>query len=936
MSIDTNVEYTGNNPHNGAFVVYVNGIEIPVTAASVMYGAWRVPEATIITAADPVLTRLGAEDRLQLQIFFCDDFLPDQKPEFKLIFDGEIYAWAYTNTPTDRGIQFSAWAHINIFMSLYLQFLSNIDDFAGRVLDPSEGIAQVDFIHNSIVFPFSFFTQGLSGSEEGDETKTTFQVNRPFDFMYNLVKAMCSTDIPDKRKAVPAVNFLSRWARLTNFINRFAAVPTFDTVDIRVNEEGKPIVSTVFPILKSLQDTSALDTLVKVLLPQIQSAGSLWDMLQIAYQTMLMEIAMIPPMPLLDVKLETSEILQQTVTKPKVVKVTEDAINDFKTTGRFGYAGEQPGLVNKRAASIRPNPMQPKRIPSYFAKPQFIFGLPPACNVIFPSQIESITYNENYATQPTRLYFNDEVISRLLNPPGILHDAVIHALSSGWPPAVSSLNKERIDRRIKSTGKNYLLWPEEFYKGPVMDRRVMPSWLFFLKQRERKNQHDEEGTEGSKTDTPGEATSFIEATPDIYQIYAEYEYFRERYSRRAGAVILKHNPFIVPGFPAIIFDNRASRVDLFCYILTVQHQYQARGNQTTVNFAYGRTLQEMLELLKTDYAQGIPPIGVSPADPIDQVRDTIQDFDKADEFYRQLFFGNAGEPKHKAVGDWRDIVGYRKKDQSQEPVPIFMDMQRTQAENKKIVEDSKHLLSLARRDLSSAEERKVLIQTSYNAELARIKDLEVVTAHFSDAVPTADTPFKIRELTRSKTERDRLEVELDRVTEEVKDLVAKVLSLEAVIVNLSTSTKTVHNLDGSKELAPRAAFREAFRLYDVAMEYNWRPICSLDEYIIFHDSLGEHPIPAHGHTLSVGAVYYERIRRLRPPIPNQPPPDVSDGIPPVFKNKKDTVKEQEESAPLPTESIEGLGTDFPQTREDWDSILLTYRNNVYNSEIPGS
>src|SRR5262249_6234163 len=147
--------------------------------------------------------------------------------------------------------------------------------------------------------------------------------------------------------------------------------------------------------------------------------------------------------------------------------------------------------VDLKTSSIRsgasagpPNPTTPNRLANYFAKPQLLFGLPPACNVIFPSQIKMLSYDENFATQPTRLYFNDEVIPSVLKTgQSGLGATIQNALTLAYPPEADAANALR---RInpKANGKNFLLFPEEFFRGPVMDRRKIPPWLYFLRQSE--------------------------------------------------------------------------------------------------------------------------------------------------------------------------------------------------------------------------------------------------------------------------------------------------------------------------------------------------------------------------------------------------------------------------------------------------------------------
>jgi hypothetical protein len=176
-----------------------------------------------------------------------------------------------------------------------------------------------------------------------------------------------------------------------------------------------------------------------------------------------------------------------------------------------------------------------------------------------------------------------------------------------------------------------------------------------------------------------------------------------------------------------------------------------------------------------------------------------------------------------------------------------------------------------------------------------------------------------------------------------------------------------HNLVGNREIVPLPAAQALFDHYDSAMTYNWRPICTLDEYIQFHDSVGEGAIPAEGHPRSVGARYYNRLRRLTPLTPETKLPAASSGLaeaeatPPTLSRSAGNPQDAEPpptaesspisaalpgaAAPAPRSRARGItsgtaphGTngpgDFPQTREDWDRVLLAYRNNVLGKTAP--
>ena len=900
--------YSSNRDHNGSFLVYINKIEVPAISVNIKYGIWNIPQATITLAPDPVLQRIGAEDRVQVQVFFLDDFLLASAGEEaipRIIMEGEIVGWNYQVVPGSRAISFTLYNQMQIFSQLYLQLLTNYDEMAAGAITQKQNPSTLYTPQNEIVFPFSLFTQGLVGGK---------QIKRPFDFLYNVVKSMVAKDmspqskdqnfdaIPSDYRSVPAANFFTRWARMTNFINRFVATPVFDETSESKYDYDKADAK-IFPILKQVQETAGIEVLTRSLLGPIQHSGSLWDFIQIVYTTMLEEVAMIPTAPLVSVNLSDSTI-QPT---------------NFKS--------HQVATVKKQTKAVTPaesHPQQPLRLANYFAKPQFFFGLPPACNVVFPSMIEMYNFSEMYDSQATRMYFSDEVISDLLKINGTLEPAVLTALSVAYPPAANGFQIAKKDDP-RATGKNFLLFPEEFYKGPVMDRRTLPTWLYFLKMADKSNKttygysgeipKTVDPTSGTPIPVPAAADgySYIQETdPDVYALYAEYEYYRERYSRRSGAVICKFNPFIVPGFPAAIFDNRASRVDIFCYVQRVEHSMGPRQMQTTISFLYGRTFQEMFNIMSTDMAAGATVTATGPREPIKVIRDTIQQFDAAEDFYRALFFGRAAMPKGKdAAMDWRKIIAYRATPPAKSPEAIYLNG---------TTDAAKTAYNKAVAAAGAVEAQQVLVEcalmnakasvTALTQEFADIDKLAVI-----DAGEHARVAALLAEAQQHVIDREKDEVMLRN--ERAK--------YDATLNNpdLHENLFASHNLNNAKvfELIPTNAFEAAFESFDAAMNYVWRPICSLDEYIIFTGATAENPIPAFGTPFSIGAQYYERIGRMNPLKPDFPFPYEAQGI------AKDT-------GTTAVASVPAVGGNFPNTRDDWDTPLLEYRNNVYLAKVP--
>lgn len=864
MSKSSKYTFSPNKGHVGSYIVYVNGIEIPTRSVVTTYGVWEIPTTEISLAPDPVLNRLGAEDRVQVQVFFIDDF--NDVPVPRLLAEGEITGWTSSLRAGEANLTFTVVNQIAVFTQLFVQFLTNVDDMAAHAVWNAQGVSSIAPTQSEIVFPYSLFTQGLIG--------TKF-ISRPFDILYNVVINMIGSQVPEAQRSVPVTNFFSRWARITNFVNRFVATPVFDS----------STNTSIFPVLKAVQTTSALDVLTRALIPyvrQLQNAGSIWDTLQLIFQTMLTEIVMLPTAPLVSVDLTTSEIKQ----------------TDFSNR-----------TLSNGIPSSNPDPATPNRLLNYFVKPQFIFGLPPACNIIFPSMIESFQYSENYATQPTRLYFNNETIHQLFKVRGQLDPAIMAALATAWPPEAERFQKAKASG-LKSTGKNFLIFPEEFYKGPVMDTRIVPTWLFFLKQAEL-------SAKKSDSEVPADTQPAIKSdyqpvstySTDIYELYAEYEFYREKYSRRSGAVICKFNPFIVPGFPAIVFDNVVTKQYLFCYVTNVQHTLTTSSVQTTVSFSYGRTLYEVFGLLKAEFEKKSTAIGVSPRDPIQDISDTIQHFGAAEQFYQALFFGKMASNPKDACGQWFKVLAYENEEEGA-PESIFITGTNDafiRAYNEAVAADTAYLNQLDEYSTQLAQAEAELIAASDS--LTRLDRLAQKTAEDKD----------LYELNAAIVLASQIRI--DELTKLIESIDSARSDLKKILENPDIDKKVRHNLDTTKTVVPSPAFEEAFESYDVAMKYVWRPICSLDEYIIFMNSKGENPIPAFGTPNSIGAVYYERIRRMIPLTPDTVLPVNADGV--------GQTNDINGSTP-----ITGLPFTFPQTREDWDKILLAYRNNVYISKVP--
>ena len=608
--------------YRGAWLVYINGLEVPCTSVVVNFGVGTIPTASIAFPPHQLFHRLGAEDRLDVVIFYLDNFINPQKPEFRLLFEGELMGWSYVTVTGQRQISFDAIADISIFTQLFFFFLNNVDTVASFVAQKSD-VAGV--YTSGAVYPFSLFKKGLlfTHGPTLDDPPTT-DITRPFEIIYNVVRGMLDSGIDPGLRAIPSVNFFSRWARKRNFVNRFAALPIFE------DGTGDP---KVFPIIQAAQATTAMEAMQKDVAQAIGNAGTLWSVLQEVYSHVLFEIVMLPTAPCARVRLSDGTILR-------------------------------PGAIDSKVL-----PTEPIRLINYFVKPQMFFGIAPTCNIIFPCMTTHFTYTESYIAQPTRTYVNDQFIAGVL-PQNVTTTA---ALTFGFPPEVGAVLKAKMGdathprpSNVSKSGKNMLVFPEEFFKGPVVNRMPVPAWFTFL-------QNNAPPTSSTASTQPStENIDEAKSLSTLMASYVEHEHYRARYEKRGGAVDMAWNPYVVPGFPCVVFDQKASAFHTIGYLNSVQHTLSQSGMSTAINYTMSRTIPEMLELLQADLERNPGKVfGCAPLEPLTPVRDIIQDFTQAEQFYNALFFLRQPMSQgKKASFDFREVIGYTNKDGTTNTISI--------------------------------------------------------------------------------------------------------------------------------------------------------------------------------------------------------------------------------------------------------------------------
>lgn len=445
--------------HNlGAFVVYLCGIEVPVGSIQAQFSiGGQDPTLLITLAPDIYITRFGAQDRVDVQVFYLDRIYDSKNPKFCLLFDGVITGWSFQRDLAGVSVMLTAKGTFSALRSLIAHYLSDVNDVvSAMVKQPTGTDAQVI---SAVPFPWNFI---LSFSEfDNSEGGFTQVVKRPFDFFYNFMRLVLGGKSSTEFGSIPSAYFYSKYAYRTSLHKRIVASPLIEEsfmLDADLN------IIPQFPIFEAVQTNIILSALSNA----AQNAGvnaPILDTILLLLQHMYFELLFVPA--------------------PSFVYINHKTDFPQFDSDRIYIWSDEISLPGK----IQPdNPNDDKKVWPGLAeavtKPNWFFGAPPVCNVIFPSMMSEVHFEESYISQPTRTYVNDTALASMFGSVDADLSAATN-MCAGYPPQV----QVELDKRFSpqtgtydpyKSGKNFLVWPDEFYLGPIANFVDLPPWLMFL------------------------------------------------------------------------------------------------------------------------------------------------------------------------------------------------------------------------------------------------------------------------------------------------------------------------------------------------------------------------------------------------------------------------------------------------------------------------
>jgi hypothetical protein len=221
------------------------------------------------------------------------------------------------------------------------------------------------------------------------------------------------------------------------------------------------------------------------------------------------------------------------VARSKVsVQATELGYKDYYALLDKIIALLTTAISTKSARVTRIIQGDPPRLNQHILRPDIWFGAPPRCNVLFPDDYDSLSYQRMFLEEPTRflLKTNDEFFGE-----DFLFDKFYFA------PQAGSVSKDKA--RILDVLRNDML-EHELFTGilPVFEK--MGEFNVFAAKS---------GTDKttSKNGLAQRSTNFL--------------YFKHRFASRQMQISGRFNPYIAVGFPGLVIDKYVDQVTIRTY-----------------------------------------------------------------------------------------------------------------------------------------------------------------------------------------------------------------------------------------------------------------------------------------------------------------------------------------------------------------------------------
>lgn len=691
---------TGKDSFSGGFLVYINGVRVPATSANVSVQVDSSASASIQLPAHHILYGLGDEDVLDVAIFYLDSYR-QKEAAWCLLFEGRITGQGYSNTPANESLYLTAESNMNALQDLYLNFIKkgggkatssksypnqinirgkSYKSFLGESLSGRPLARPFDLIDNIYFSVLGSSTAKVDSrlaklatksvetlvtkKQQALEAKFEKQAKRvlgnPSDWEPGVYAEMLADqtklqkdewvkknlgdapttpiDVEIRRqlkeqlkasaqKGSPTVTtgFFARYFRKIRSRNHWVCSPYIEGRPNSENPIKAHIGGGVFPVFKASKTKRYAKSIVKNSGAKYGPGGSALGLVKNLFGLYFYRI---------------TEVLAPPVYTVDKYGLPKDKFNAHGN--KDNYLGWSSSLSGKKDRLC---------IASYLTHPSSPFIIPPACNAIFPSMRTSFNINNSYSSKPTRLYFDKK------SPYGRL-DFSVNSSSYATDSSRVTFPSVIAGAAQKAAGKaseeiDLLVFPEEYYRGPhPVAGQMHPTYVDLKKYASASRFGTVDrgdpvvGIPSIQGMSPQEAISSLESVDKahkkgissygLYYLLARKQFLMQKYGAVSGDVSMMFNPYIICGFPCAVLSGESSGMHFYGEVVGINHTLSVTGNSTSVQLGTLRSLNDILQGISADGFD----VDSYPQEPVEEVRDLLQVFEPANEYYSQILKKN--------------------------------------------------------------------------------------------------------------------------------------------------------------------------------------------------------------------------------------------------------------------------------------------------------
>jgi hypothetical protein len=351
-------------------------------------------------------------------------------------------------------------------------------------------------------------------------------------------------------------------------------------------------------------------------------------------------------------------------------------------------------------------------------------------------------------------------------------------------------------------------------------------------------------------------------------------------------------------------------------------------------------------------------VATAPPEPIEEIRDIIQSFVRAEAFYRAMFFRESTQANTELTIEQATGGADRPATTPATTTATSTTEAPTQSLDPTAVPDvaPEQMMSspaaqtdtlFTPADLPTANDIPTTKKASFyypdiiNIQVIGTDDVQNVFIRGVDSTGRQQALEALQRIRTGDLSQADTDIELIRTVSLAPEIpLTSGANNAAIFADIETQIRTrntISNLRGDVDVLPKPEAIQLFQSYESAMRYCARPICTLDEYIAF---LGDNGLRnglvepqgarAANDSRMFPAVYYTQIRQYIDGPPTE--------LPTTNITNTDFISGQDGVAgtvsPAAGQPLSGLPENFPETRAAWSRILRLYRERALNKLPP--